>query len=72
MRGQALSTLAIQIGNQLRRERQVVDQEHQTLSLVVLGRHPAQHRRVIFARLVICQLTRLIADHGRVDAIHRM
>ena len=67
-----LPALAVQIGNQLRLERQVVGQEHQALSLVVLGHHPAQHRRVIFARLVVCQQTRLIADHGRVDAIHRM
>ena len=67
-----LSALAIQIGNQLRRERQVVGQKHQALALVVLGHHPAQHRRVIFARLVVCQHTRLIANHGCAFPVYWM
>ena len=65
-----LPTLAVQVGNQLGLQSEVVGQKHQALAGVVLDDHPAQRRGVILARIMCRQHARLIAQHGRIDPIH--
>jgi len=67
-----LPALAVQVGNQLRLQDEVVGEKHQPFATVVPDHHPAHRCGVIPARLVRRQHASLIAQHERVDPIHRM
>ena len=67
-----LPTLAIQAGNQFGAQGKVVGQKYQALSGGVLDHHPTQRGGVVLARIEHAQHTGLIAQHIRVDPIHRM
>ena len=67
-----LPALAVEIGDQLGLQCKVVGQKCQALARVVLDHHPAHRCGVILARKIGCQHTGLIAQHSRIDPIHRM
>ena len=67
-----LPTLTIEVGNQLGLQAKVVGQKNHALARVVLDHHAAHRRRVILARIVGREHARLVAQHSRVDPVHRM
>ena len=67
-----LPALAVQVGNQFGLQSEVVGQKHQAFPCVVLDHHPAQRCRIVLARIVRRQHTRLIADHCRARPVHRL
>ena len=67
-----LPALAVKIGNQLGLQAEVVGQKHEPFSSVVPDYHATQCRWVILARLKVGQHAGLIAQHSRIDSIHRM
>ena len=67
-----LPALAVQIGDQLRFQGEVVGQKHQALAGVVLDHHPANRRGIVLARKMPRQHASLIAQHQRTSPIHRM
>ena len=67
-----LPTLAVQGGNQIGLEREVVGQKHQAFACVVLDHHAAKRCRVVLAREIGCEHAGLIAQHRRIESIHRM
>ena len=67
-----LPALAVQVGNQLGLEREVVGQKHQAFACTVLDHHAAHRRGVVLARIVSREHARLIAQHRRIDPIHRV
>ena len=67
-----LPALAIQVGDQLRLEREVVGQKNQALASIVLDHHPAHRREIVLARKMAGQHASLIAQHRCADPVHRM
>jgi hypothetical protein len=67
-----LPALTIQIGDHFGLQRKVVGQEHQPLASVVLDHYPTQRRRVVLARIKHRQHSSLVAQHRRVEPIHRV
>src|ERR1035437_3831919 len=67
-----LPTLTIEVGNQLGLQAKVVGQEYHALAAVVLDHDAAHRRRIVLARRVGGEHTRLVAQNRRVDPIHRM
>ena len=67
-----LPALAVQTGNQLRPQGKVVGQKHQPLSGIVFDNYPAQRGRVVLARIEHAQHPGLVAQHIRVDPVHRV
>ena len=67
-----LPALAIQVGNQLGFEREVVGQKNQALARIVLDHHPAHRRGVVLARKLTRQHTSLIAYHRSGRSVHGM
>ena len=66
-----LPTLAVQVGNQLGFEREIVGQKNQALSGIVLDHYPTHRCGRALARKMARQHVSLIAQHGRIDAVHR-
>lgn len=67
-----LPTLSVQIGNQRRRQRQVVREKHQPFARIVFDYHPSQRCGIIFEPCGQRQHTRLVADQTCVPPIHRV
>ena len=67
-----LPALAVQVGDQFRLQGKVVGQKYETFSDIVLDHHPAHRCRVILGRKIGRQHPSLIAQHCRVDSVHRM
>ena len=67
-----LPSLTVQVGNQFGLQCEVVGQESDALSGVVLDHHPAQSCWVALARIKHGQYAGLIANDLRGTAIHRV
>ena len=65
-----LPALAVQVGNQLGLQCEVVAQKHQALARVVLDHHSAQRLRVVLARRIRRQHARLVAQHSGTRPVY--
>ena len=67
-----LPALAVQVGDQLRFQGEVVGQKHQSFAGVVLDHHPAHRRGIVLSRKMPRQHAGLVAQHRCIDSIHRV
>lgn len=65
-----LPTLAVQIGDHLRLQNEVVGQKCNAIALLVAHHHTTTHRGIVFVRVKRCQHARLIAQHVRAASVH--